>query len=153
MGANNELLTKFSKHCLTNVRGQKWECVNVIFVVLYIPDSEQFVGRKCEWRFCGYFRHVTTWHFLVYDTLFSLASDRFQLHRVFTPPEPVQPRAPQQFFHWLSSDWGYQWTCIWNKARIRKEVFQYCSPSNESQGAHCQYFMGHVTYSTLLFFF
>lgn len=129
------------------------EHVNVIFVVLYIPDSEQFVGRKCKWRFCGYFMHVTTGHFLLYDTLFALASDRFQLHGVFKPPEPVQPRAPQQFLHWLSPEWGCQWTCFWNKARVWKEVLQYRSPSNESQGAHCQHFMGHVTHSTPIFLF
>lgn len=132
--------------------GATWERVNVIFAVLYIPDSEQFVGRKREWWFCGSFMHVTTGHLLLCDTLRALASDRFQLHRVFKPPEPVQPRAPQQFFHWLSSFWGHQWTCVWNKARVWKEVLQHRGSSNESQGAHCQYFMGHVTYRALFFF-
>ena len=59
---------------------------------------------------------------------------------------------PSTIFHWLSAYRGYQWTCIWNKARVWKEVLQYRSSSNEGQGAHRQYFMGHVTYSTLFFF-
>lgn len=132
---------------------QKLECVNVIFVVLCVPDSEQFVGRKRKWWLCGHFMHVTTWRVLLHDTLFSLASDRFQLHGVFKPPEPVRSHAPQQFFHWLSSHWGYQRTCIWNQARVWKEVFQYRRSENEGERAHRQYFMGHVTYSTLLCFF
>lgn len=74
---------------------QNTNYLNLILFVLYVPDSEQSVGRECGWQFCGYFLHAATRYILLYDTLFPFTPDRFWLHRLFKPPESVQPRAPQ----------------------------------------------------------
>lgn len=82
---------KQTKHC----RKQNMNYLSLIVFVLYVPDSEQFVGRECSQWFCGYLLHVATRYVLLYDTLLPFTPDRFWLHRLLKPPKSIQPHAPQ----------------------------------------------------------
>lgn len=69
--------------------------LSLIVFISYVPDSEQSVGRECGQWFCGYLLHAATRYILLYDTLLPFTPDRFWLHRLFKPPESIQPHAPQ----------------------------------------------------------
>lgn len=63
--------------------------LSLIVFILCIPDSKQSVGRECGQWFCGYLLHAATRYVLLYDTLLPFTPDRFWLHRLFKPPEPI----------------------------------------------------------------